>query len=117
MQKNLDNISEWTDKNLMLLNESKCSYIVFTRSRMEFSTRLSLNKIALQRKSVVKILGLWLQEDMKWDYNTKQICIKAYSRMHILNKLKYAGINEKDLLTIYKLFVRSVCEYSSVVFN
>ena len=37
--------------------------------------------------------------------------------MHILNKLKYAGINEKDLLTIYKLFVRSICEYCSVVFN
>ena len=31
--------------------------------------------------------------------------------MHILNKLKYAGINEHDLLTIYKLFIRSVCEY------
>ena len=37
--------------------------------------------------------------------------------MHILNKLKYAGINENDLLTIYKLFVRSVCEYCSVVFH
>ena len=37
--------------------------------------------------------------------------------MHILNKLKYAGINEHDLLTIYKLFIRSVCEYCSVVFN
>ena len=43
--------------------------------------------------------------------------IKAYSRMHIINKLKYAGINENDLLTIYKLFVRSVCEYCSVVFS
>ena len=37
--------------------------------------------------------------------------------MHILNKLKYAGIKENDLLTIYKLFVRSVCEYCSVVFS
>ena len=37
--------------------------------------------------------------------------------MNILNKLKYAGINEKDLLTIYKLFVRSICEYCSVVFS
>ena len=37
--------------------------------------------------------------------------------MHILNKLKYAGIKESDLLTIYKLFIRSVCEYCSVVFH
>ena len=101
----------------MLLNESKCSYIIFSRSKKEFSTRLTLNEVTLQRKSVFKILGLWLQEDMKWDFNTKQICIKAYSRMHIINKLKYAGINERDLLTIYKLFIRSVCEYCSVVFH
>ena len=45
------------------------------------------------------------------------ICIKAYSRMHILTKLKYAGIKESDLLTIYKLFIRSVCEYCSAVFH
>ena len=37
--------------------------------------------------------------------------------MHILNELKYAGIHENDLLTIYKLFVRSICEYCSVVFH
>ena len=37
--------------------------------------------------------------------------------MYMLNMLKYAGIHEKDLLTIYKLFIRSVCEYCSVVFH
>ena len=105
MQKKLNSISEWSQKNLMMLNESKCSYIVFTRSKSEFSTRLSLNEVTLERKSVVRILGLWIQDNMKWDYNTKQICIKAYSRMHILNKLKYAGIKESDLLTIFKLFL------------
>ena len=65
----------------------------------------------------MKVLGLWLKDDLKWDNNTKQICIKAYSRMSILNKLKYAGIKDTDLLIIYKLFIRSVCEYSNVVFH
>ena len=65
----------------------------------------------------MKVLGLWLKDDLKWDYNTKQICIKAYSRMSILNKLKYAGIKDTDLVIIYKLFIRSVCEYSNVVFH
>ena len=92
----------------MQLNEKKSSYIVFSRSKSEFSTRLTLNNITLERKSVIKILGVWLQDDLKWDFNTKQIVIKAYSRMHMLNKLNYAGIKENDLITIYKLFIRSV---------
>ena len=117
LQNNLEKISNWTDQNLMLLNEKKSAYIVFSRSKDEFSTRLALNEVSLDRMSVIKILGVWLQEDLKWDFNTKQIVIKAYSRMHIINKLKYAGIKENDLLTIYKLFVRSVCEYCSVVFH
>ena len=117
LQSNLDKVSEWTNENLMLLNETKCSYIIYFRSKSEFCTRLKINNVLLERKSVIKVLGVWLQEDLKWDYNTKQIVKKAYSRMYILNKLKYAGINQNDLLTIYKLFVRSICEYCSVVFH
>ena len=117
MQEYLTSISEWTARNLMLLNEKKSHYIIFSRSKTEFSTRLSLNEATLERKSVIRILGIWLQDDLKWDFNTKQICIKAYSRMQMINKLKYAGISEVELVTIYKLFIRSVCEYSSAIFH
>ena len=110
MQDNLNYISEWTSQNLMLLNEKKSAYIVFSRTKSEFSTRLTLNGTLLERQTVFKILGLWLQEDLKWDFNTRQICKKAYSRMYILNKLKFAGIHESDLIIIFKLFIRSVCE-------
>ena len=54
---------------------------------------------------------------MKWDENTKQICIKAYSRLSILCKLKYAGICMEDLITIYVLFICSIAEYCSVAFH
>ena len=117
MQTYLDQISDWTEQNLMLLNERKSSYIVFSRSKEAFSTRLKINNITLERKNVIKILGVWFQEDLKWNYNVKQICIKAYRRMYILNKLKYAGIPQSDLLTIYKLFIRSIAEYCSALFH
>ena len=117
MQTNLQDVADWTNQNLMMLNEKKSAYIVFSRSKTQFSTRLTLNEVTLERLSVIKILGIWLQDDLKWNYNTKQICIKAYSRMSILNKLKYVGISENDLLTIYKLFIRSICEYCSAVYH
>ena len=117
MQSHLNTISEWTNDNQMLLNEEKSNFIIFSRSKEEFTTRLCLNEIPIQRFSTVKILGVWLQEDMSWEENTKQICKKAYSRISILSKLKYAGINTDDLITIYILFIRSLTEYCSVVFN
>ena len=117
MQSYIDEISDWTQQNKMLVNEKKSNYIIFTRSKEEFSTRLSMNNVPLERLSVTKVLGVWLQEDMGWNENTKQICKKSYSRMSILSKLKYTGICTDDLITIYILFIRSLTEYCSVVFN
>ena len=101
MQSVLDHISEWTKDNLMELNELKSNYIVFSRSKEEFNTRLNLNNNPLERKSAVKILGIWLAEDLSWELNTKQICMKAFSKVPKLSKLKYAGIGRDDLILIY----------------
>ena len=68
-----------------MLNEDKSNYIIFKRSKDEFSTRLSLNGFPLERVKVTKMLGIWLQEDLGWEENTKQICKKAYSRISILS--------------------------------
>ena len=65
----------------------------------------------------IKLLGVWLQEDMGWNENTKQICKKAFSRISILSKLKYVGIEIEDLLHIYTLFIRCIPEYCSTVFH
>ena len=45
------------------------------------------------------------------------MCKKAYSRLSMLTKLKYAGVSTEDLLDIFKLFIRSIVEYCSVVFH
>ena len=100
MQSYLNKVAQWTNENHMLLNEKKSNYIIFTRAKEDFSTRLSLNGFPLERVKVTKILGIWLQEDLGWDENTKQICRKAYSRVSILSKLKYVGISTEDLITI-----------------
>ena len=64
-----------------------------------------------------KMLGIWIQEDLGWEKNTKEICKKAYARVSVLSKLKYAGISIEDLIIIYTLFIRSLTEYCSVAFH
>ena len=66
---------------------------------------------------MTKVLGVWLTEDLKWAKNTKEICIKAYSRVSMLTKLKYIGTKIEDLLDVYVLYIRSLTEYCSVVFH
>ena len=113
----LDSISEWTDINLMKLNTAKSNYMIFSRSIEEVATRLTLNGVNLEQVHVSKILGLWISEDLSWSRNTKETCIRAYARMSLLTKLKYVGTKTNDLLDVYKLFIRSILEYCSVVFH
>ena len=101
----------------MRLNEKKTSYIVFTRARQDFATRLTVNGSLLERKSTIKLLGMWLQEDGGWESNIKDLCRKAYARLSLLTKLKYAGTSIEDLVHIYKMYIRSRLEYNSVVFH
>ena len=116
-QTNLDSISAWTNSNLMKINASKTNYIIFTRAKVNFGTRLHVNGVNLDRVEQAKIVGVWLTSDMKWEKNTRELSIKAYSRLGMLTKLKYVGVEIDDLLDIFVLYIRSVLEYCSVVWH
>jgi hypothetical protein len=61
---------------------------------------------------------MWLSEDISdWSKNVSEICRKAYGRVGMLTKLKYAGMDTQDLIEIYCLFIRSTSEYCSAVFG
>ena len=116
-QDNLNQISAWTDRNLMRINTKKSNYMIFTRSKANFETRLKINDELLTRVDEVKLVGVWLQSDLKWTKNSKELTRKAFSRISMLTKLKYAGVGMTDLIDIYILYIRSVVEYCAVVWH
>ena len=116
-QQHLNKISSWSENNLVKLNEGKCDYMLFSRAKVPFTTRLSLNSHKLDQVSATKILGMWITDDLRWDKNTKAICQKSYARMSMLTKLRYAGVKTEDLIQIYVLHIRSLTEYCATAFH
>ena len=116
-QDNLNQIAAWTINNLMKINEEKTKYIMFTRTRKEFATRLQINEKVIERVKTIKLLGIWLQEDGGLNKNTKEMCRRAYSRISMLTKLKYAGVSTENLILLYKLHIRSCLEYVVVAWH
>ena len=116
-QSNLDSITRWTSDNLMMLNEKKCNFMVISRSETNISTRLKVNNTNLEQISVTKLLGVWINDNLSWSRNCKEITKKAYSRLSLITKLKYVGVGIDDLIDVYKLFIRSCMEYCSVAFH
>ena len=91
--------------------------MIFSRSKTNIVTRLTVNDQKIEQKTICKLLGVWISEDLSWSENCKEICKKAFSRLSMITKLQYAGVPTEDLLTINILFIRSVAEYCAVVFH
>ena len=117
MQTRLNNIETWTRNNLMMLNQQKSNYIIFSRSKIKFTSRLLLNDDIIEQVHAIKLLGVWISDDLSWNLNCEQLCKKAYMRMSMLTKLKYVGLSTADLLHVYILFIRSCLEYCCVLFH
>ena len=77
-----------------------------------------LDNTHIDRKSVIKLLGVWISDKPGcWEYNTRQIVKRTFARIHMLTKLKYAGTPFKKLLHLYCLFVRPTTEFCSVLWH
>ena len=91
-----------------MLDRETFNYMLFTRSTSNFSTRLKLNSSNLQRVESMKLLGVWITENLDWEANTREIWKKSYTRLSLLCKLK---MNLKDLVSVYIAYIRSILEY------
>jgi len=95
-QSHISDLEIWTRQNKMRLNARKTSYIIFNRARESFETRLTVEGEWMERKKSLKLLGVWLDEDGGWNKNTQELCKRAYSRLSMLSKLRYAGVSIED---------------------
>ena len=58
---------------------------------------ISLNNLEIERVSSFKLLGIWLDDNLKWNSNTDYIVKKARKRLYFLKVLKRYGAPTQDL--------------------
>ena len=104
--------------NWLQLNSKKCKEmrVSFLRQEPSYSP-LTVNNCALEVVSSHKVLGVTIQNDLKWGTHIENIIKKASKRLHILRILKRASVPPQDLLVIYASLVRSVLEYCCPVWH
>ena len=111
----LNSIQKWTKDQKMVINSKKTKAMIFNFSTDQFSTRLKLNDENIEIIENTKLLGTLIENDLKWDLNTKSLVKKANMRMQLLRKVASFGASKEDLKDIYVLFIRSILEQSAVV--
>ena len=88
----------------------------FSRQRRT-DNAIAVNGHAFEVVQSVKILGVILRQDLKWNDHVDSITCKASKRLYLLRLLKRAGVDLHSLVQFYCACIRSVLEYACQAFN
>ena len=118
LQNLVDYIDTWTKNNNMKLNVRKCKELIIEFAKMKhFFPPLTVEDLSIERVKSVCILGLTVQENMKWNEHTHNIVKKASKRLYMLRLLKRSNASMDTLIIVYTTIIRPVLEYACQVWH
>ncbi len=118
IQKDLDELQNWTRANNMQLNVKKTKElrISFLNEGPSFE-QLTANNGQVEIVSSFKLLGTIITSSLSWDQHVTYICSKASKRLYAIRLLKRSGVSISDLTHIFCSVVRPILEYGCQIWH
>ena len=119
LQKRLLKVEDFTMQNHMKINEAKSKVMIFNKSRnFDFPPEFAFqNNEMLEVLEETRLLGLILTTDLRWQANTKSICIKTMSKMWLLRRMKVMKMEPELIFDYYLKEIRVLAEQSVPIWN
>ena len=117
-QRDINNIFQWSQDNLMTFNTSKCKCMLLTNKRSIFPPTLTLNNQPLELVQQMKYLALIVSHNLSWSQHIQATCKKARKMLGIIYR-QFCSNNTNSLiaLKLYLALVRPHLEYAVQVLN
>ena len=108
----------WVDNNELLLNIKKTNYMIITNRRnLNYDSFVpSINNIPIERKKVVKFLGVLVDDKLSWKHHIAAVKSKMSRYIGVLYKLKHILPLKARMLTFNSL-VQSHINYCSLIWG
>lgn len=110
LQKDLENIELWCELNQMKLNENKCSHITLTKSKKAQAIVFKINGCYIKREIKIKLLGITITQDLKWNIQTEIVRKKSAKLLGFLSRTLH-GARSQVKRTVYLCLVRPTLSY------
>ena len=109
LQRDINNIFQWSQDNLMTFNTSKCKCMLLTNKRSVFPPTLTLNNQPLELVQQMKYLGLIVLHNLSWSQHIQATCKKARKMLGIIYR-QFCSNNTNSLIAL-KLYLALVCPH------
>ena len=113
---NLDliNIIQWFQQNAMIANPDKYQALVMGNATHDFNIKCEEKPIPLSNE--IQLLGLTLDNKLKFDSHIASICRKAGGQVNALNRLKNV-LPCKTKEALYHAFILPHFDYCSQIWH
>ena len=102
----VDHLETFSNERQMVISSTKSSILKICKSKVKACpVEVKVNGNFFQVKKELKILGVILTPDLKWNANTQHICQKAYKNMWTLRRMKKLDL---DYLTLTDFYMKEV---------
>ena len=113
----IKNVNEWFIANKLTLNVDKTSFIIFRSKRNTVNNLpevIGHDNIKIKRETKIKYLGLTLEEHLRWDQHTNDICNKLKSLFPLFYNIRQY-LDKDNIRNIYYTMVYSRIKYGSII--
>ena len=103
LQQDIDNISSWTSVNHLMLNSTKCKYMVISRKRQPPTPTdpLLVNHSQLEKVTTLKYIGVWISSDLSWSTHVSKVCKNTRRLIGLLYRCFYCYSSPDTLKQLY----------------
>ena len=107
----------WFKENEMKANPTKFQCIVFSKKSLsENDKKFKLENDEISCQANIKLLGVYIDEKLTFDYHVREMCKKAGKLASALYRLKNK-VSQKTKMQLYHAFVVSNLCYCSLVWH
>ena len=111
----LEKLCKWCDNNRLIINVKKTNYMIICSRQKRSSLvndklELSVNNEKIERKETIKLLGMYIDENLTWKPQIDHVCSKLSSLNGVLYRQSfYMDYNMKNVF--YNSFILSHIDY------
>lgn len=114
IQQDIDNIVAWSLASGLKLNASKCFSVSF--GNCDSVNLYTLNGVSIPKNDTFSDLGLTVLSPFNFKFHVDKIVSKAFRKLGLINRI-FKNKTKHSVTSLYKTYVRSSLEYSSVVWS
>ncbi len=117
LQAEWDNLVGWSEVNKLPLNPTKCQVMnIITKKSITLKPIICAERSSLSQASELRLLGVTLSSDMKWDSHFDNCLKRARKRIFVLSNLRRSGCCPVLMYRTYCALMRSVLSYAYPAF-